>query len=780
MIGAAARGAFALGAAALVATVALADSRTLELPEAATTSAGVFDSSGALVRTLWSGRKLQPGPVAIEWDGRTDDGDRAEASGAPFIARMLTHNVRYVWEGVVGNTSRDLTGSTMHRAFNPINDMTIDAAGNAFYVVGYNEQQHAIHRFQLADVQRQTGLAHDDYRRVFRYAATDDELVYVANIGVPATAGSFYREPKSFVIALRVNDGTEFRFPAGATEMPDRPGNRWQSVIDRDSEDMLIGGRFRRAPTGLAVQRQGNTLFVAHAPMNEIRLFDKRAGTLTETLTVDTPGEMDVGPDDSLWVICRVEGRPALVQYRHGNDGWTVETRITAGLVAPVAIGVSPVDGKVVIADAGTHQVKAFAPDGSVAWTLGLAGGYAANGPAVTPEKFSLAPGPAYIAFQKDGSYWFGDPGNARNLHFVGRTYKEQIAFLPHTYIAAVDMRSPTRVFAGFLEFRVDYSKPPREGWTLVRNWSGGLDHRYFGGFDGLRAVTTLDNGRTYGVLARSDIRNSEIVELTPRGIRPIGATLEPSTRLQADGSLRTHVLRGTQLAVYSRELEVRLDGGNPQWRPPREIARIASVRPRDPHWHDVPMVSGVNEPSYPITSSGVVVSFNPGTSEGFHLGGMRPGRDRWLWRASPSGTWQVDAHGNVLTLDGTYELGRSVNYPANVALAAGRNILYGYHGEGWNNGQANQWMHFYDNGLFIGQFGQPVYPGRNRVDALAGAAGNAFSPQIVDVHGQMFLWHNDESVHGGLHRWRIDGAEGVKVLETPIDLPSSAARRQR
>jgi len=36
-------------------------------------------------------------------------------------------------------------------------------------------------------------------------------------------------------------------------------------------------------------------------------------------------------------------------------------------------------------------------------------------------------------------------------------------------------------------------------------------------------------------------------------------------------------------------------------------------------------------------------------------------------------------------------------------------------------------------------------------------------------VNGQLYLWHNDEGVHGGVHRWRIDGLDGVARIGVPI-----------
>jgi len=171
----------------------------------------------------------------------------------------------------------------------------------------------------------------------------------------------------------------------------------------------------------------------------------------------------------------------------------------------------------------------------------------------------------------------------------------------------------------------------------------------------------------------------------------------------------------------------------------------------------------------YPDTASGLIVSFSPGRSQGFHLGAILPGREGWLWRASPSGSWQLDEEGEIVSRDGRYELGRGVQYPGNRVVTSGRHIVYGYHGEAWNGGQANQWMHFLDNGLFIGQFGRPNYPGNNRTFARPETAGNAFSPQLVKKNGVLYLWHNDEGVHNGVHRWRIDDIDTLHVIEAPI-----------
>ena len=105
--------------------MALSGTALMMLPEGATTSAGIYDSEDRLIRTLWSGRFLSRGSVGVQWDGRDDDGASAPLTGK-YRVRLLAHNIRYVWEGVIGNTSREFTGAHIHRALNAINDMALN------------------------------------------------------------------------------------------------------------------------------------------------------------------------------------------------------------------------------------------------------------------------------------------------------------------------------------------------------------------------------------------------------------------------------------------------------------------------------------------------------------------------------------------------------------------------------------------------------------------------------------------------------------------------------
>ncbi len=739
------------------------------LPQAVITSAGVFDLDEHLIRTLWSAQHKERGPLSISWDGRDDEG-HVVTPARRYVVKVLMHDVNYRWQGVIGNTSRDQTGVHVFRSFLPIHNMAFSPGGQGFYVVGYNERQAGMHRFQPSEPDSQDALAHDDWRRIFRYVAADADAAYFANVGLPAPHPGDYHDAETFVLALNVADGSERQFAAGRHVGP-APENEWQSVIDYDAEEQDADGQLRLAPTGLAVQRRGDTLFVAHAGAGEIRLFNKHTGAQIGRIVIDGAGEMAVAPDDSLWVLCRTAQGNLVRHLRSRAGSWAPDVTLAPDVVEPVALGVSPIDGTVVLADADTDQLRAFNASGAPAWRLGRPAGYRTGGPDVTVDRFGFEGGPTYVAFQSDGSFWFGDPKNERNLHYSAkRRYLNQIMYLPHTRVVTVDANNPRRVFGGFLEFAVDYAKPLASSWQLVRNWSAGLDARYSGDFEGLQSVVTLPDGSTLGVVRRYDLNRNELVKLTPNGLKPVGATIDFNTRLYPDGSLRLHQIRGDDLKIFTRRLDGS-DAGKLRWMAPKLLARVPMLQADDPYYHDVPFIPGINESVYPQTARGVILSFNPGHSRGFHLGGIDPAREGWLWRASPTGSWDVDSTGNVTPKDGRYEVDQGVQYPGNTVLVAGRQVVYGYHGEAWRSGEADQWLHFYDDGLFVGQFGTPGLPRppSERAAAVAGFAGNAFSGQLVSVNGEAYLWHNDESGHGGVHRWWLQGAAAMQELKAPI-----------
>jgi hypothetical protein len=446
-------------------------------------------------------------------------------------------------------------------------------------------------------------------------------------------------------------------------------------------------------------------------------------------------------------------------------------------------MAVSPDGNTLVVADAGnSQQLKAFDnATGAPSWTFGQQGGYLSN-PAVANDKFYFSDvsgsiHESFIAFQPDGSFWVGDIGNYRTLHFsAARNYLDQLMFLRHNYSIAVDANNASRVFAEYLEFKIDYTKPlaPKNGsWTLVKNWRASVPANYYQDFivNIFKYVTTLSNGRTYGLLQNLTTSNWEVVELPASGpLRFTGISTNSAVQILPDGSLARYAIAGLGRPAYWQKYPLKgFDANNnPQWNiggAGDTLATTPIVTGADPvDWGTYPMAGG-------LTSSNIVVSFDKdviqnGHGYGYHLGGIKAGTNKWLWRTAKSTT---PSYQGPFPADGSFDVGNTVQYPGGVALASDRNIFWNYHGEFWKNSQVNKWNQVYDDGLFIGQFGVtgPEVSGQIAAPMMA---GNVFSANIVkDANGDLYLYHNDESHHSALHRWKITGLNTIQEQTIPV-----------
>jgi|GEM_PF-713942 len=642
-----------------------------------------------------------------------------------------------------------------------------------------------------------------------------------------------------------VFDAIPFPTPAGInlnTNLPPGTTNSndhdtyWVGVIDVDQDYWPYDhGANYKAPTGIAVQRagqgNGNVLAVAHGGLNVVRLFDKNSGTLLRTISVSNPQGLAMSPDGSLWVITgqtvQKYSGPYLTQ-QGGKGNPTAGPTASDDLDLPVAIAVSPA-GLLIVADSGTHQQIKFFNSNGVAipeWTYGQRGGYSTNGPDIALDKFGFQVNRGSIinhtplALQADGSLWIGDGAS----QWLRATYGYSTGnFWPNGFImyfggngtSTVDAHDPKRVIGdGFLEFEVNYNAPIGQGWALKKNWAAGLPSKYLydlGGHSGLRSVRTFKigqeygqvtgNGRTYGLLTDFTDGHQEIVELPASG--PLRLTGIPIVRKdlnpgigdgnpnevswESDGSLRYHAIVGDWVYWGQAQMNGFLSNGDPIWEWPMQTTpAYASATNLDP-------IAGFGQNRYPITSSNVLVAFDPSSINwsippgsgvrvdhvGWHLGGLSltPGNNHhWLWKVSPTNVdTDIDGLGSFLV---EHANGTTVPYSGTTVVAAGRNIVYGYHEEGYHDGgNASQWMHFYDDGLFVGQFGTPYDPRYEGTGAGAvpGSTALMYFPSMVMVDannneaapgtGETYIWTNTLSSHSGVPRWHIAGANQIQEM---------------
>jgi len=746
------------------------------LPAPSTTSAGLFDGQGRLLRALWSGDRLSAG-----LNNRVVDLPASSREGTAQIV-LIHHSISALWEGVIGNSSSAFVGPAVHRAFQVPGSLAV-AGSRVYYAVAYNEGQRGLHAFDQATPRTSLRAVENiDPFVALAMVATDGSRVFAANVGGLSKT--------SFVLRFDISNRQQQPFAEGQHLCLNRRPNSNNCYPDQDYRGVIdVINDPADVPTGLAVQRNGPLLAVARGKRQLIQFFDKatgrRLGELRAPLDDAGRNRLAFAPDGDLWVL----GRGSARRYTDMKSvPGPLAPRLAAtveGLSAPLAIVVHPEDRDVVwIADGGTsQQLKRFDRMGRPVETLGVAGGYRVD-PAVTAEKlcFSAASqgDQTAVAVTADGTLWVVDTCNNRTLHFArdknGRWLNsDQIAYLPHSYKATVDHGNPRRVFSNFLEFEVDSAAPLQPGdrsWRLVRNWLAGLpdslqdDRSKNSGFGGFTSVETLANGRTFALLEAQG--RQVIVHLPATGplrvVRTLAAPMPQATAkvLYENGDLG-YALTGPKTQIVLRLPLTGFDAnGDPVWA--REPVKLAAVpiEPGSPHYRGA--FSGM-PPRFPVTGSGHVVFFDGSVTgnEGFHLGAARQGDADWLWRASPTGP--LDGKGSFQTraIDG------ALNYGGNTVWAHGRHVLYGYHGEFYKDmqngrvGQANQFMHFLDNGLFVSQFGTPST--RATMDAEAGLSGNAFSPTLVRSGDKLYLYHNDESAHGGVHRWRIDGWDRIGEL---------------
>ena len=765
------------------------------LPNEARTSAGVYNLQGRLVRTLWSDSRLEAGPHIASWDGKDDLQNVVQDSS--YEIRVLSNNVRYQW-GVIGDTSSTWSGpgnwdsqSTMPR------DMAISGS-RAVFGNGYSEGRPNSSIVNLAAPQEPSPFFSFSagWCDIFQFVTTDEKRAYLASVGTDFV-GSV-----AFVAAVDLETREQYKFPFGISPAPSQTicGPRRSGLIDVDPDASQRNGATRtHIPTGIAVQQTGNLLAVSHGTFSEntkpgvvrnypgedqILLFDKLSGEQLGAIKIGNPQNIAFTAEGDLWVITQ----DTLVKISSVGQQNTIVNTLS-GLESPRALAVDSFTGDILVADGGhSQQVKRFNSAGKLLSIFGNKGGYTDCDPTISSQRLYLdgtagygsgneSPG-TWLAVQPDGSYWVGDIGNSRILHISSSgDYIEQIAFLRFLYSVSVDHAEPKRVFGDFLEYQVDYSKEllpgdpdsrrgGNESWSLVRNWSVCVPSKYYRLARIFETVHTFSNGHTFGTLY-SGQWNPEIVELPQFGpLRFTGERLTDWSGITNEGNLGYATFDpisspGTKFQkYYQQDLQGYSAANVPIWSTPRLLASVSAVgsslHPTEPIGQGGQGMSSFPQP----TTSGMLITFNSAASQSqpsFHLGGIKLNENDWTWKASPGALIEVpDGKGTFTDIEhGIDGVGTAVE---------GNNILEGYNGN--HASFSNQWMHWWWDGLLIGQFGQvPTYQAPDG-SLVPEAAGNILKMSTATVGGDVYLYHGDEDYHPGIHRWRISGLDTIQEVK--------------
>jgi hypothetical protein len=770
-------------------------------------SAGVFDATGKLVRTLWSAQTNDPrvsNPVAA-WDGTLDNGSTAPAGN--YTVRVLDHNVQYSWDGAVGNTS-PLPHNTMtyHNGGSHITYMAITAAGEMYFNTQYDERwptgaytttanpQVINYPFQVGPGASYTTLSN---------VCTDDTNVYwdYAPLGFGSNG----------IIATKVSDKTQVAFSTGVSY------GAFSSGISISTDPI----------TGMAVSKSANFIFVTYNSSGHLLVLNKTTGALLHTVTAWSKNYQCVTSPTTgdLWVSYSIGGSfiDTVVKLNVDGAGNPTASGVSiTGFAQVEGMAISPDGLTLLLIDTATQQVKAFnTSDGSVktafgsSGTFGTSGGYA-NSPTVTNTKFMFknmshyGGNPGYIAYAPDGSFWLGDRGNNRSLHFSAGnspTYIEQIAYYGGFYAVQVPKNEPSAtVFGEYLEWAIDYTKPlsPTNGsWTLLNNW-GYAFNILDDAFTILRGVGTYSNGRRYATVFKSGARR--VYELTATGTRDTGTTIPGGNYLDAGFNQYATYFVGTDASSWRVKIDKNpftgFDGSNnPTWGATVNVltSQIVDLA----NYFPVPQGDGNFTIPVEGLSNNVVPIFQ---TEGVgppnfygHLGALdiNTGNVKWVTHYPTPPTAGGSNFGFTLFYpEAPFFNVLSPNAGGSIQYIPGDTTLFtGYRGEDWGANQCNMWSHWHEDGLLINRFGKaaPIFASQSltfpaghtdlqsvgvsasyhgipnayyQFKGMEELTGNSAWGGLASVNGNYYLYQGDEWYHGGITRWTVSGANTVRTTD--------------
>ncbi len=727
-----------------------------ELKSSLNTSAGVYNSSGVLVRMLWGGVRYDTGCYNAVWGGLLDDGTTAPLGD--YTVRVLTNNVVATHEGGIGSTS----GGTVN-GFGQITGFCF-VNGRAYYGDFFAEGGQTLHYIDLNNINQ--GYAYlPGFSSIMIGNCTDGIKVY-------AIAEDQYASPyNNFIIATNVSDNSNYTFSAGTTITAGRGGTLPVSATGLFSDGTAA---VTNGYSGIAVQKNGILLFATRNQTNDLLVFNKNSGFLLKTIKTSGANAIAVTSDDAkLWI----NENTGLNQYRINTDATVTPT----GLSLPtgnIGFSISPITGELAVANDATCQIGFYNGNtGILNSTFGRLNGYSGS-PAVDNTKFlfhdeKTFAGTPVINFQPDGSFWVRDAGTYRWVHYnADKSYKEYFMYLPSSRSCNIDANIPTSYFSDELEFQIDYSKPLDNGvngsWKLINCWKPNTNLNLYGKFE---RVVTLSNGHKYAQ------GNANLYDLTANGAIYLGQVYGI---IEADGSLWNRSFPNEQ-AVVTKQPLTGFDGNNkPVWGASVTVATTPQATPTSPfYYRNNTIGSSTNPDRYffynPIHHNKDLGDHNTDFGVGYHLGAIKTGGNTFDWQASKS--TYFDYHGDF-PRNGDFDIGNNdYNFQHSencTALVSGKIILWHVNAEFWQANAGSSGVNisnlFYEDGLPVLTFGKTNFESNSTGDKTW-IAINSYSNAITKIGGDMYFIYCDETAWGETRRVKITGLNTIAEQIIPIKI---------
>jgi hypothetical protein len=348
-----------------------------------------------------------------------------------------------------------------------------------------------------------------------------------------------------------------------------------------------------------------------------------------------------------------------------------------------------------------------------------------------TPKDYNTFKTKGYVYIGSDGSMYVCDAGNSRILKYSSTgVYINQIAYIPMNYNCSVDRNNPTKVFAGFLEYKVSY---PSLSWELVNNWSYGINKAYTPNeqlLGALRHIVTVNN-ETFAIIdsflqyADYSMRYPSKVKLTNTGAKTI-KTFDPFANVWLDQQGNEYIANcGNELNSYNT------------------LYKNGVIIEKSPII-TTSSASYMDDGGFVYTSDGYYIVYNNRTNAklNHHLEWIKGGQVIYKGAKALQGVQTTYPTNDSYMVEGVSGEASSFH------ISNCKDItVFMYNGEGFQNAQVTK-LHIYKGGQFykiIGKTYAEAVAESGTTEAPKEFAGNAFAGNLVNVNGVYYYFFNCE-----------------------------------
>lgn len=351
----------------------------IDIPESGIASAGVFDSSGSLVRTLWQMRQVQKTKLKLEWDGKNNLGNNAPSGD--YTCKIIINKSIYTNIGTIGNSGMPpITFGAV-----PVNfeSLAIDDEGYIYSTHDWDEAHRDVIRWNPENGNIHS-ISGNIIEGIMKGLAIDGQYAYVtAWEGNPHSADEREKSFKMSIAKMKIDKSAGSR--------------RWERSNFNNKEKITVyngGASYPKNATPKQIQAMiipllslavdDKNIYSTDSLAGKVRIHNKDSGEEKGGFKVALPQCIAIAPDGSLWV-----GHEFKKISTFSKNGKLLSTPVKD--LESVRSLFFAKDGRLFAADAGAGNIKIYKVGGTTAKLEKTFGKKAKTGDRAPDKFFDLA-----------------------------------------------------------------------------------------------------------------------------------------------------------------------------------------------------------------------------------------------------------------------------------------------------------------------------------------------------------------------------------------------------